>query len=67
MNREEESRMVQRQTGKLKHREMKSRIGSEVLSGKDELLSGRHADEIRALLEQRAFSFSLGSALPRAN
>jgi alpha-ketoglutarate-dependent taurine dioxygenase len=37
----------------LKTEDIKPRIGTRVLSGKDELLSGESAGEIRDLLEQR--------------
>ena len=37
----------------LKTRNIKPKIGTEILSGKDVLLSGAHASEIRELLEQR--------------
>lgn len=38
---------------KLKTRQIKPKIGSEILASKDELLSGAHAAEIRELLERR--------------
>jgi len=37
----------------LKTRDIKPRIGTEILSDKAELLGGQHADGIRSLLEQR--------------
>ena len=37
----------------LKTNDLKPRIGTEILAGKEELLSGIHAEEIRDLLERR--------------
>jgi len=41
------------QTASLETRDIKPKIGTKVLTGKEALLSGKHAAEIRELLEQR--------------